>query len=184
MQQRRLGHSGIEVSALGLGCMGMSWVYSGRNDEESIRVIHHAIERGVTFFDTADIYGPFTNEELVGRALREHRDEVILATKGGLVVDPARQQTFSNGTPAHLKSACEESLRRLGVEVIDLYQLHRPDPNVPIEESVGALLELLQAGRFVRLVCQNVISQHSSERYCGTYHHTAIRTLSLVTRRP
>src|SRR5690348_1909521 len=139
MQKRVLGKNGIEVSAIGLGCMPMSWAYgTPGNDEESIRVIHRAIELGVTLFDTADMYGPFTNEDLLGRALVGYRDQVIVASKGGYIVtDPQTYGLERNGKPAYLKAACDASLRRLRVDYIDLYYLHRPDPEVPIEESVG-----------------------------------------------
>jgi aryl-alcohol dehydrogenase-like predicted oxidoreductase len=150
---RQLGTSGLTVSALGLGCMGMSWVYSAteRDDAESVRVIHRAIELGVTLFDTADLYGPFVNEELVGRALADRRDDVVLATKCGLVPDmelyPETVKVTPNGRPEHVRASCDGSLKRLGVEYVDLYQLHRIDPEVPIEETWGAMAELVQAGK-------------------------------------
>ncbi|MDT0309591.1 aldo/keto reductase [Streptomyces sp. DSM 44917] len=153
MKTRLPGNSGLELSAIGLGCMGMSWVYdeSERDDAESVRVIHRAIDLGVTFIDTADLYGPFTNEELVGRALAGRRDEVVLATKVGLVPDmtlyPTKVKVTPNGRPEHIRASVDGSLRRLGTEVIDLYQLHRVDPEVPIEESWGAMAELVQAGK-------------------------------------
>jgi aryl-alcohol dehydrogenase-like predicted oxidoreductase len=149
MQQRRLGSSGIMVSAMGLGCMGMSWAYGTPADEtEAIGVIHRAIELGVTLFDTADVYGPFTNETLVGKALQGKRDQVTLATKCGLIVSNFEPIEYRrDGSPAYIAAACEASLKRLNVDVIDLYYLHRPDPNVPIEDSMGAMLKLLQAGK-------------------------------------
>jgi aryl-alcohol dehydrogenase-like predicted oxidoreductase len=151
MQQRNLGTSGLSVGAIGLGCMGLNWAYNlGRanTNQESIHLIRRAIDLGVTLIDTADVYGPFTNEELVGEALTGRRNEVVLATKGGYIVeDIPTIRLGRNGTPEHLKAACEASLRRLKTDVIDLYQLHRPDPNVPIEESVGALAELKAAGK-------------------------------------
>src|SRR5690242_8534158 len=148
MQKRKLGNSGIEVGAIGLGCMGMSWAYGQPDEVEGVQVIHRAIELGVTLFDTADAYGPFTNEELVGRALKGYREEVVIATKCGLVVTDQATHTYGrNGAPEHIKTACEGSLKRLGIEVIDLYQLHRPDPLVPIEESVGAMADLVREGK-------------------------------------
>src|SRR5262245_23200221 len=149
MEQRPLGRNGPRVSALGLGCMGMSEFYGTRDDTESIATIHRALELGVTFLDTADIYGPHTNEELVGRAIRDRRDRVVLATKFGIVRDESGARTVRaiNGQPAYVRAACEASLRRLGVEVIDLYYQHRVDPSVPIEETVGALADLVRTGK-------------------------------------
>jgi len=146
MQQRTLGSSGLTVGAIGLGCMGMSFAYSAsqRNEEESIRVIHRAIDLGTTLIDTADVYGPFTNEELVGRALAGRRDEVVLASKCGLVIQDGA--IVAHGHPDHIRHAAEASLQRLDVEVIDLYQLHRVDPAIPVEDSWGAMAELVQAG--------------------------------------
>src|SRR4051795_6984073 len=150
MQQRRLGASGIEVGAIGLGCMGMSWGYSQSqtDDAESVRVIQRALELGCTMLDTADAYGPFTNEELVGRAIADRRDQAVVATKCGLVVDDAATYDMRiDGTPGHIREACDASLRRLGIDTIDLYYLHRADPNVPLEASVGALAALVDAGK-------------------------------------
>ena len=148
MDTRSLGGSGIEVGAIGLGCMGMSHGYDvGTADEaESIAVVHRALEIGVTLLDTADVYGPYTNEELVGRALVGRRERAVLATKCGLVPDPEFRYS-RDGSPDHVRAACDASLRRLGVEHIDLYQLHRVDPATPIEETWGAFAGLVEAGK-------------------------------------
>jgi len=143
---RRLG--GLEVSAIGLGCMGMSEFYGPTDEAEAIATIHRALELGVMLLDTADMYGPYTNEELVGRAIRERRDRVVLATKCGIVRDPKdRSLRGLDGSPAYIRAACDGSLRRLGVDHVELYQLHRADPKVPIEDSVGAMADLVRAGK-------------------------------------
>src|SRR4051812_30309730 len=144
---RRLGTNGPEVSAIGLGCMGMSEFYGHGSEDESIATIHHALDRGETFLDTADMYGPFKNEELVGRAIRDRRDQVFLATKFGNVRGAAGEFLGVRGDPEYVRSACEASLGRLGVEVIDLYYQHRVDTTVPIEDTVGEMARLKNEGK-------------------------------------
>ena len=180
--KRRLGKSGPEVSAIGLGCMGMSEFYGAGSDAESIQVIHHAVERGVTFLDTADMYGPFKNEELVGRAIRDRRDRVFLATKFGNVRGPAGEFLGVRGDPDYVRSACEASLRRLGVETIDLYYQHRVDPNVPIEDTVGAMERLRQEGK-VRFLGLSEAAPRTIRRAAAVTTITAVQTeLSLWSR--
>ncbi len=185
MPRRRLGGSGFVVGAVGLGCMGMSWAYGARerDDEQSVAVIHRAIELGVTLIDTADVYGPFTNEQLVGRALGGRRGQVVLATKCGLVVDdPATFAMHRDGSPTHVRGAVDASLRRLGVDVIDLYQLHRVDEKVPIEETWGAMAELVGAGK-VRAIGLSEVSVNEIERAHAIHPVTSVQSeLSLWTR--
>ena len=183
MQRRTLGSSGIGVSAIGLGCMGMSWAYGDAGRAESVDVIHRASTLGVTFFDTSDVYGPFTNEELVGRALAGRRDEVVIATKAGLVVeDSQRGKIGRDGRPEHIREACEASLRRLGVDVIDLYYLHRVDEKVPVEESVGAMAELASEGK-VRALGLSEVDVPTLERAFAIHPIDALQSeLSLWTR--
>src|SRR6195256_5852162 len=147
MKNRKLGD--LTVSEVGLGCMGMSAFYTGdRDDQESIATIHRALDLGVTLLDTSDAYGPHTNEELVGRAIADRRDAVVLATKFGIVLDPDDPHKRGiNGRPEYVRACAEESLRRLGVDVIDLYYQHRVDPDVPIEDTVGAMSRLVEAGK-------------------------------------
>jgi aryl-alcohol dehydrogenase-like predicted oxidoreductase len=147
MKLRQLGKSGLTVSAVGLGCMGMSQSYGPGDDEESIRAIHRALDIGVTFLDTAAAYGDGNNERLVGNAIRMRRHEVVLATKCGIVRGPDGMPTALDGSPAHIRESCDSSLRRLNVEAIDLFYLHRVDPNTPIEDSIGAMSELVRAGK-------------------------------------
>jgi aryl-alcohol dehydrogenase-like predicted oxidoreductase len=145
MEQRTLGTQGLTVSALGLGCMGMTWAYGVSDEVESIRTIHRALELGITFLDTAEIYGPFTNEELVGKALAGRRDGVVVATKFGFKFEGGTRGV--DGSPANVKRVAEASLKRLKIDAIDLYYQHRRDPNVPVEETVGAMKELVEEGK-------------------------------------
>ncbi len=187
MKTRKLGNTGIEIPAIGLGCMGMSSVYGAADDATSIAVIHRALELGVTFLDTADIYGNGGNEELVGRAIRGKRDQVVLATKFGRVTKGSGADGTSfdiEGSPAYVKRAAEASLRRLGVETIDLYYQHRVDPRTPIEETVGAMAELVKEGK-VRFLGLSEAAPETIRRAHAVHPIAALETeYSLWTRDP
>jgi aryl-alcohol dehydrogenase-like predicted oxidoreductase len=183
MQMRRLG--GLEVSAIGLGCMGMSEFYGPSDEAEAVATIHRAIDLGVTLLDTADMYGPYTNEQLVGRAVRGRRDRVVLATKCGIVRDPSNAMVRGiDGTPAYIRKACDGSLQRLGVESVDLYQLHRVDPKVPIEDSVGAMAGLVRAGK-TRFIGLSEAGPQTLRRACTVHPIASVQTeYSLWSRDP
>ncbi|WP_218080730.1 aldo/keto reductase [Anthocerotibacter panamensis] len=185
MQQRQLGRAGLMVSALGLGCMGMSEFYGSIDETEAVATLHHALDLGITLLDTADMYGIGHNEEFIGKAIRDRRASVVLATKFGIV----RSRTDAtvrgiNGRPEYVRSACEASLKRLGIEVIDLYYQHRVDPNTPIEETVGAMADLVEEGK-VRFLGLSEASSSTLRRACAIHPITALQSeYSLWSRDP
>ena len=173
METRKIGNQGLTAGALGLGCMGMTHAYGGGDETESIRTIHRALECGVTMLDTAEVYGPHTNEALVGKAIRGRRQQVVLATKFGIMLDSEAMRL--DGTPANARRAVEVSLQRLGVDSIDLYYLHRKDPKVPIEETVGAMKELVQAGK-VRFLGLSEVGAETIRRANSVHPISAVQS--------
>lgn len=185
MKIKPLGNQGLLASEIGLGCMGMSDFYGETNDAESIKTIHRAYELGLTFFDTADMYGPYTNEVLVGKGVQSFRNKITLATKFGIVRDPSNPQSRGvNGKPAYVKSSCEASLKRLNVEVIDLYYLHRKDPETPIEETVGAMAQLVKEGK-IKGIGLSEINVETLRKAHAVHPITALQSeYSLWSREP
>ncbi|MFF8194707.1 aldo/keto reductase [Streptomyces bobili] len=179
MERRTIGAAALAVGAVGLGCMPMSWGYSGsrQRGDESLRALHRALDLGVSLLDTADMYGPFTNELLLGRVLKERREEAFVSTKAGLLV--GEQHIVANGRPAYVRRACDASLRRLQTDVIDLYQLHRADPEVPVEETWGAMAELVRAGK-VRALGLCAVGARGGRRAGGRLYDATIRQLRRV----
>lgn len=184
MKMRNLGRSGFRVSEQGLGCMGMSEFYGPRDDQESIGTIHRGLELGVNFLDTADVYGPYLNEELVGRAIRGRRKGLIIATKFGILREPGSLIRGVSGRPEYVRSSCEASLSRLGIDTIDLYYQHRIDPDVPIEETVGAMADLIREGK-IRHIGLSEAAPETLRRAHRTHPITALQTeYSLWSREP
>jgi aryl-alcohol dehydrogenase-like predicted oxidoreductase len=184
MQQRKLGSQGLTVSALGLGCMGMSEFYGSSNESEALATIHRALDLGVTFLDTADMYGPFTNEKLVGKAIRGRRDDVVVATKFSIIRGEDGARLGISGRPEYVRKACDASLQRLGIDVIDLYYQHRVDPKTPIEETVGALAALVREGK-IRYVGMSEAAPATIRRAHAVHPITALQTeYSLWSRDP
>ena len=185
MNIKKLGSQGLSASEIGLGCMGMSEFYGPHNDDESIKTLHRSIELGITFWDTADMYGPYHNEQLVGKAIKGHREKITLATKFGIVRDPANPKARSfNGKPEYVKTSCEGSLKRLGVDVIDLYYLHRVDPNTTIEETAFALSQLVKEGK-IKGIGFSEIAPATLRRAHAIHPVTAVQSeYSLWTRDP
>src|SRR5271157_2325959 len=183
MQKRKLGSQGLEVSELGLGCMGMSQFYGPRDDNESAATLERAVELGINFFDTADVYGVGHNEELVGKALKKYRDRVIIATKFANQVLPDGKRAI-NGRPEYVRSACDASLKRLGTDTIDLYYQHRVDPNTPIEDTVGAMAQLVKDGK-VRYLGLSEAAPETIRRACKVHPIAALQNeYSLWSREP
>nr|WP_314435533.1 aldo/keto reductase [uncultured Brevundimonas sp.] len=184
MKTRRLGRNGPEVSAIGLGCMGMSAFYGGSDEAQSIEVIHRALDLGITLFDTAEMYGPHTNEVLVGKALKDRRDQAFIATKFGINYNEDRSRLLVDGSPANVRRAVEGSLQRLGVDHIDLYYLHRVDPDTPIEETVGAMGQLVTEGK-VRFLGLSEAAPDTLRKAHAVHPITALQTeYSLWSREP
>ena len=185
MEIKKLGSQGLATTRMGLGCMGMSDFYGERNDEESVKTIHRAIELGILFFDTADAYGPHTNEVLVGKALQGKRNKITLATKFGIVRDPANPQARGfNGKPEYVKSSCEGSLKRLNTDYIDLYYLHRVDTTTPIEDTVGAMAELVKEGK-IKGIGLSEVSAATLRRAHAVHPISAVQSeYSLWSREP